>query len=169
MNGWTDGWMQRRWKRGMKMPARGRMNNPSPSLSGEVLSCLWASHSPSRTAVSLPVKWTACPSPASSKDAPLLTDKIFQGLSEQARTGCVWLHSGAKSCLPLCDPMDYSLLSPSVHGIFQVRTLEWVAISSSRESSPSRDRTHVSCIGRQILYHWATWEDLGLASRDFTT
>ena len=24
-------------------------------------------------------------------------------------------------------------------------------------SSPPRDWTHISCIGRQILYHWATW------------
>ena len=27
-----------------------------------------------------------------------------------------------------------------------------------RGSSWPRDRTHISCIGRQILYHWATWE-----------
>ena len=42
-------------------------------------------------------------------------------------------------------------------GILQARTLEWVAISSSRGSSWPRDQTHVSgiCIGRQILYHWA--------------
>ena len=39
--------------------------------------------------------------------------------------------------------------------------MEWVAISSSRGSSWPRDWTHVSCvfcIGRWILYHWATWE-----------
>ena len=30
-----------------------------------------------------------------------------------------------------------------------------VAVSSSRESSPPRDRTPVSCNGRRILYHWA--------------
>ena len=48
--------------------------------------------------------------------------------------------------------------SSSVHGIFQARTLEWVTISYSRVSFPPRDRTSVSCIGRQILYHCATWE-----------
>ena len=32
-----------------------------------------------------------------------------------------------QSCLPLCDPMDYSLPGSSVHGIFQARILEWVA------------------------------------------
>ena len=46
----------------------------------------------------------------------------------------------------LCDPMDCSLPSSSVCGIFQARILEWVAISSSRRSSQPRDWTHVSCI-----------------------
>ena len=37
----------------------------------------------------------------------------------------------AQSCLTLHDPMDCSLPGSSVHGIFQARTLEWVAISFS--------------------------------------
>ena len=45
-----------------------------------------------------------------------------------------------------------------VHGIFQARILEWVAISFSRGSSWPRDWTHISCIGRQVFYHWATRE-----------
>ena len=52
----------------------------------------------------------------------------------------------AQSCLTLCDPMDCSLPGSSVHRIFQARILEWVAISSSRRSSPPRDYTQVSCI-----------------------
>ena len=36
----------------------------------------------------------------------------------------------------------------SVHGIFQARLLEWVAISFSSRSSQPRDQTQVSCIGR---------------------
>ena len=40
-----------------------------------------------------------------------------------------------------------------VHGISQARILEWAAISFSRGSAQSRDRTHISCIGRRILYH----------------
>ena len=44
--------------------------------------------------------------------------------------------------------------SPSVHGISQARILEWVAISFSRGSSRPGDRTHVSCTGMQIFYHW---------------
>ena len=49
----------------------------------------------------------------------------------------------------------------SVHGILQTRILKWGAISYSRGSSQPRSWTCiscVSCIGRQILYHWATWE-----------
>ena len=67
----------------------------------------------------------------------------------------------AKSCRILCDPRDCSLPGLSVHRIFQARILGWVAISSSRRSSQLRDRTRVfwiSSTGRQILYHWATWE-----------
>ena len=56
--------------------------------------------------------------------------------------------------------MDCSPPDSSVHGIFQVRILEWIAISSSRGSSWPRDWIHVSCIGREFLYHWATWEAL---------
>ena len=42
--------------------------------------------------------------------------------------------------------MDYSLPGSSVHGIFQAIVLEWIAISFSRGSSQSRDRTQVSHI-----------------------
>ena len=37
----------------------------------------------------------------------------------------------AQSCLTLSDPMDCSLPGSSVHGIFQARVLEWVAIAFS--------------------------------------
>ena len=45
----------------------------------------------------------------------------------------------AGSCPTLCDPMDYSLPGSSIHGIFQARLLEWVAISFSRGSSHPGD------------------------------
>ena len=45
-----------------------------------------------------------------------------------------------------CDPMDCSPPGSSVHGASQRRTLEWVAISSSRRSSPPRIRIHISCV-----------------------
>ena len=59
----------------------------------------------------------------------------------------------AQSCLILCDPMDHSPPGSSVHGIFQARILEWIAIPFSRRSSQPRDWTQVSCSVRQILYH----------------
>ena len=58
--------------------------------------------------------------------------------------------------------MDCSPLDSSVHGISRVRKLQWVAIFFSRASPRLRDWTQVSCIGRQILYHWATWWQLSL-------
>ena len=72
----------------------------------------------------------------------------------------MFLSMGAKSlqsCPTLCNSMDCcSPRGSSVHEILQARTLEWVAVPSSRASSWPRDRTHVSyiaCIGRQVLYH----------------
>ena len=56
-----------------------------------------------------------------------------------------------QSCLTLWDPMDRSLPGSSVHGIFQARILEWVAISFSRGSSRPRDRIHVFCIAERLL------------------
>ena len=47
----------------------------------------------------------------------------------------------AQSCPTLCDLMDCSLPGSSVHGIFQARVLEWVAISFFKRSSQPRDRT----------------------------
>ena len=52
----------------------------------------------------------------------------------------------AQLCPTLCDPIDCSLPGSSVHGIFQARILEWVAISFSRGSSQPRDQTRVSHI-----------------------
>ena len=58
--------------------------------------------------------------------------------------------SRAQWCLTLCHPVDCSPLGSSVHGIFQARILEQVAISSSRGSAWPRDWTLVSL----SLLHW---------------
>ena len=58
----------------------------------------------------------------------------------------------AQSCPTLCHSRDCSPSGCSVHGIFQARILEWVAISFSRGSSRPSDQTWISCIGRRILY-----------------
>ena len=38
------------------------------------------------------------------------------------------------SCVRLCNPIDCSPPGPSIHGILQARTLEWVAISFSKRN-----------------------------------
>ena len=66
-----------------------------------------------------------------------------------------------QQCPTLCDSVDCSPPSSSVHGILQARILEWVAMTSSRGSSWPRDQTcasYISCLGRQVLY--TTWEEL---------
>ena len=57
----------------------------------------------------------------------------------------VWVRAKSlQSCLTLCDPMDSSLSSFSVHGIFQARILKWAAILTSRGSFRPRDWTRIS-------------------------
>ena len=58
----------------------------------------------------------------------------------------------------LCYLVDCSLPGSSVHGIFQVRILEWVAISFSRGSSWPRDQTQVSHTVGRLFTIWATRE-----------
>ena len=72
-----------------------------------------------------------------------------------------------QSCPTLCNPKDYSPPGSSIHGIFQARILEWVAVFFSRGSSQPRGQTqvsYVSCIGRRILYPCLTWEAHALLS-----
>ena len=59
-------------------------------------------------------------------------------------------------CLTLGDSMDCSLPGSSIHGIFQARILEWVAIFISRGSSPPRDQTRVSHIVGRRFTSWTT-------------
>ena len=61
-------------------------------------------------------------------------------------------------CLTLCDPLDCSLPGSSIHGIFQARILEWVAVSFSRGTSQPRDRTRVFHIVGIRFTIWATRE-----------
>ena len=71
----------------------------------------------------------------------------------------VWKWSEIAQLCPIgSDPMDCSLPGSSVHGIFQSRVLEWVAISFSRGSSWPRDQTWVSRIVDRRFTIWATIE-----------
>ena len=67
-----------------------------------------------------------------------------------------WRSEVSQSCPTLCDPMGCSLPGFSIHGIFQARVLEWLAISFSRGSSRPRDWTQVSRIGGRRFNLWAT-------------
>ena len=71
-------------------------------------------------------------------------------------THCCAMCACAQSRRILCFLMHCSLPGSSVLGIFfRARILEWVAILSSRGSSPPRDRTCVfciSCMSKWVLY-----------------
>ena len=67
-------------------------------------------------------------------------------------------------CPTLCDPMDYSPPSPSVHGILQARILEWVAMGSSSPGDlPDSGIEPVSitspALAGKFFTTSATWED----------
>ena len=81
----------------------------------------------------------------------LATDYIWFSLSFTCTHLCVFVYSGAQSCLTLCDPMDCSLSGSSVPGILQARILAWVAVPFSRGSSQPRDRTRVSSIAGRLF------------------
>ena len=70
-----------------------------------------------------------------------------------------WKESEVTQSYPtLCNPMDCSLPGSSIHGIFQTRVLEWVAISFSRGSSQPSDQTQVSHIVGRCFTVWAARE-----------
>ena len=69
----------------------------------------------------------------------------------------VWVRAKSlQSCPTHYDPTDCGPPGSFVHGILHERTLEWVAMSSSRGFSQPRVWTclsYVSSIGRRVLYH----------------
>ena len=72
---------------------------------------------------------------------------------------CVCVLKWSVSRSFISDSATHGLYSPpgsSVCGILQARTLEWVAMPSSRGSSQSRDRTQVSHIAHRFFTIWAT-------------
>ena len=82
-------------------------------------------------------KWLKC---------PLIGEQIKKNIVAVVQSlGRVWL---------FCNPMYYSPLDSSVHGISQTRILEWIDICFSRQSSQPRAQTHVFCIGRCCETEW---------------
>ena len=62
-----------------------------------------------------------------------------------------WSEVKSLSRVQLCDLVDCSLPDSFVHGIFQARVLEWVAVSFSGESSWPRDWIQASrIVGRHF-------------------
>ena len=65
----------------------------------------------------------------------------------------------SQSWLTLCYHKDCYHQTPLSRGMLQARILEWIAMPSSRESSQSRDWTHVSHITGVFFTIWATRKD----------
>jgi len=61
-------------------------------------------------------------------------------LGRKVMTNLVSQSVNLLSHVQLCSPVDCSLPGSSIHGIFQARVLEWVAISFFTGSSLPRDR-----------------------------
>ena len=108
------------------------------------------------------------PRQCTEKQRPPFGDKSLYSQSYGFSSSHVWMweldHNEsesevAQSCPTLCDPMDCSLPGSSIHGIFQARVLEWVAISFSRGSSQPRDQIWVSRTAGRRFTIWATTED----------
>ena len=122
---------------------------------GKSLSRVWLLATPWTAAYQAPLSmgfsrqeyWSGVPLP--SPTTLVQATIISLGLLVVYLLSRVWL---------ICDPIDCRPPGSSVHGISQVRILGWVAISFSRRSSWPRDRIHIYCISRQILYHLGTRE-----------
>ena len=93
-------------------------------------------------------------------DASCLLDSCFIFLtvcSLSSFPNDVFCHTGisacvsTQSCPTLWDLMDCGQLRSSVHGIFQARILDRVAISYSIRSSCHRDWTRVSCLAGRFF------------------
>ena len=97
---------------------------------------------------------TGTVSPASYSFWFLLDDSCFATLCSflpysKGNQLYAYVCSVLQLCPALCDPMDCSLSGSSVHGILQASILEWVALPSSRGSSPPRGwDPHLLCLLR---------------------
>ena len=91
---------------------------------------------------------------------PWVVEKLFQSVfsskivlwSDYVLETFILMH--AELCLTLCKAMDCSLPGSSVHEISQAKIVKLLFPSPGDLSNPGVE----SHIGREILYHWATWE-----------
>ena len=84
-----------------------------------------------------------------------------RGSKSQQDENCLWQSESISLLFMSNSATSWTVcrsLGSSVHGFFQARILEWVAIPFSRESSQPRDQTWVSCIAGRFFTIWATRE-----------
>ena len=147
-------------------------------LEGKALSCPWcAQHEAASSVLFGGLPWCLCPGVGDPLRSCPPRFSCNQGcLMGSPSTGGKYIHLiynitrapwlrhllSAQMCLTLCNTLDCSPPSSSVHSILQARILEWVVISFSRGSSWPRDWTCVFCVsciaGRFfILNHLGFW------------
>ena len=95
--------------------------------------------------------------PRGKNHVNIMRYNIYIYIRTEGKNQNVSVCSVTQSCPTLWDLMDGSLPASSVHGILRAKILEWVVISSSRESSWPRDWTHFY-IGRRFFITSAIWE-----------
>ena len=95
---------------------------------------------------------------------PFSRQQISPATGKSLEIGAIFM---IDQSLIMSNPMNCSPGS-SVHGIFQESILQWVAISSFRESSQPRNWIHI-CFVRWILYHCTTCDLQGCANKSLTT
>ena len=82
---------------------------------------------------------------------PVLRDDAFVGSSFQEEFRIMQIQCPkvkvVQSCLPLCNPMGYT-----VHGILQARILEWVSLSLFQEIFPTQGSNPGLLHCRRLLY-----------------
>ena len=124
--------------------------------------CIWQHH---LIFLNLLIRFYPKENPQITISATLLFTLFMMNYNQVAASDCqsngdilFLTFAFALSCLILCHPMDYSLPGSSVHGNFQARILELVAISFSRGPSQPRDRALVSHTTDRVFIAWATKE-----------
>ena len=139
---------------------KGQPSGPSGELGAEAHPApLTPAHSPAKVGAHAPARPSGPTTDQGVQEAWSATrggDLEQEGARETS--WCPLCYSVTNSCLTLRNPMDCSLLDSSVHGSLRARILRRAAVACFRASCQPRDLTHVSCTGRRVLYHRATWE-----------
>ena len=99
-------------------------------------------------------------------DSKLIWAPVGFNTCSRAQCTCIRTKS-LQVCLIICNPMDGSPPSSSVHGILQARILGWVAILFSRESW-HRDLIQVSPIAGGFFSVWGTWGSVEVCKVSFS-